>query len=884
MTSPLAALFAELTHRPPAGTAVASALVAPPHAAPRQALPATFPPWLRAALHAQGITQLAAHQAQALALLHRGTPVCLAAPAGSGRGVLRLLALLLACAGQAAAHALLVVPDALQGQRQLATLLAWNERLPPEVCLAASLLGGEDKPPQALPPLVLATPQGLHACLLAGHARWPAFFAGLRCVVVSDVHAYGGAPGAHLAHLLQRLQRLACHYGGQPHVLLTTAPLANAAHVARTLLGAPCALVAGEPVERQAQHRLLLQAGGDPLAVCRQLLDRHRELGVPLLLQGPATLGPALERLGLPLLALPAGASREAYHAAEQRLLQRQAVALFLPHEVPLAALRPLAVPSLGCLGLPDSLLRLHEDLAALASSGLPTLSTLVVQDATPLERYLLRYPEVYQDAWPQELVLAPAHPQVFQQHRHCALAELPPGPPQQAQKRPPPRFSLAHYEPPVEVVDSATGRPLAQLTAAQAFRAGFPGAVLLTREGPVRVEAASARRLRVRPAPAAPPTRSVVRATVTERQPVARQHCGAGWLAYGTLHYAETLVAYEHRLPARRSLHPLPARSRTLLTRGVWLELPEALPSHRAALHAVLHALLLVLPLALVGTEVRGGLFTEPSGEKRLLLADATAGGNGSAAAVYGARTRLLRLALQLLHLCDCPHGCPRCLEAVACDACSSGLPLPRREGAALLERLLGEVVPPLASVATPPSEPEPAFLYLCLSTQRRADEVGGWQHAHRLGLGVAVTYDARDGQYRCYTEETVAALIASLRQAECVVGANPRDFDYRVLQPYTDFSLATLPTLALLEEAARCLGFRPALGRLVAATLGIERPEDGRAAVAWLRAGETARVVQRCRRDLELLRALVEYGRRTGTLRCDDRRGQPLVLPVPW
>ena len=85
---------------------------------------------------------------------------------------------------------------------------------------------------QAVPRLVLTTPEMLHAGILAYHGGWRAFFQDLCYVVLADVHLCVGALGAHMAHLLRRLQRLANHYGAQPQYLLTSAPLANMEEVA----------------------------------------------------------------------------------------------------------------------------------------------------------------------------------------------------------------------------------------------------------------------------------------------------------------------------------------------------------------------------------------------------------------------------------------------------------------------------------------------------------------------------------------------------------------------------------------------------------------------------------------------------------------------------
>ena len=211
----------------------------------------------------------------------------------------------------------------------------------------------------------------------------------------------------------------------------------------------------------------------------------------------------------------------------------------------------------------------------------------------------------------------------------------------------------------------------------------------------------------------------------------------------------------------------------------------------------------------------------------------------------------------------------------------------LQRQAGIHLLQRLVAEAVPTFASVAAdaaPQHTQTARHVYLVLSTQKSAEDVGGWQHKHLLGLGVAVTYDTREGRYNVYTAETVAALLASLREADLVIGFNTRDFDYQVLQPYTDVPLATLPTLAVLDEVQRTLGFRLSLRHLVKETLGLERPDDSLRTLQWYQEGERERIVQQCRRDLELLRELVRYGTGTGTVFYRDQAGVRTAVPVHW
>jgi DEAD/DEAH box helicase domain-containing protein len=211
----------------------------------------------------------------------------------------------------------------------------------------------------------------------------------------------------------------------------------------------------------------------------------------------------------------------------------------------------------------------------------------------------------------------------------------------------------------------------------------------------------------------------------------------------------------------------------------------------------------------------------------------------------------------------------------------------LQRQAGIQLLHRLVGEAVPTFASVAEDAASRQaqtPRYLYLVLSTQKSAEDVGGWQHKHLLGLGVAVTYDTREGRYDVYTAETMPALLASLREADLVIGFNTHDFDYQVLQPYTEVPLATLPTLAVLDEVQHALGFRLSLRHLVKVTLGRERPDDSLQTLQWYQEGDRERIVQQCRRDLELLQALVRYGTDTGTVFYRDQAGVRTALPVHW
>jgi DEAD/DEAH box helicase domain-containing protein len=187
-----------------------------------------------------------------------------------------------------------------------------------------------------------------------------------------------------------------------------------------------------------------------------------------------------------------------------------------------------------------------------------------------------------------------------------------------------------------------------------------------------------------------------------------------------------------------------------------------------------------------------------------------------------------------------------------------------------------------PAAPARAAPPAPPP--LFLDVETQRSAEEVGGWHNTHLMRLALAVVHDAATGRFESYDESGVERLLARLFDAPLVVGFNVRRFDYAVLGAYTARRLGELPTFDLLDDLFERLGRRISLGHLAEATLGREKSGDGLQSLAWFRAGEIARVEAYCRRDVELLRDLFDFGRREGHVRFRTREGELVRLPVRW
>ncbi|MFQ5812309.1 MAG: ribonuclease H-like domain-containing protein [Anaerolineae bacterium] len=169
-------------------------------------------------------------------------------------------------------------------------------------------------------------------------------------------------------------------------------------------------------------------------------------------------------------------------------------------------------------------------------------------------------------------------------------------------------------------------------------------------------------------------------------------------------------------------------------------------------------------------------------------------------------------------------------------------------------------------------------------LETRRSFQEVGGRHNIHKLGLSVAVTYSTADAEYHHYTEETVADLIEELKAADLVVGFNVISFDYQVLTAYTDYPLRQLPTVDMLDDIYRTLGFRLSLDALATATLGVGKSADGLQAIRWWRQGKMQELFDYCQQDVKVTRQLYEFGRQNKYLQYRDRRWRMRRVPVNW
>ena len=152
-------------------------------------------------------------------------------------------------------------------------------------------------------------------------------------------------------------------------------------------------------------------------------------------------------------------------------------------------------------------------------------------------------------------------------------------------------------------------------------------------------------------------------------------------------------------------------------------------------------------------------------------------------------------------------------------------------------------------------------------------------------MGMALAVVEDLGTGEARSYREEQVERLIIDLLSADRVVGYNVKRFDYQVLEAYAGTgTFRRVPTLDLLEELHRFLGFRVKLADVAQATLGKTKSADGLRSLEWVREGRMDLVEEYCRQDVRVTGELYHFGRRHGYLLYPDKEARYLRVPVSW
>ncbi len=410
-------------------------------------LPAELSPQLREALRLRGISRLYSHQAEAWDAVQRGRHTVVVTPTASGKSLCYTLPVVDA-AIRSRAKALYLFPTKALAQDQVAELLELNRA--GNLGVRAYTFDG-DTPGDARQAIrlhgdiVVSNPDMLHQGMLPHHTKWAQFFENLRYVVIDEIHSYRGVFGSHLANVLRRLARICAFYGVEPTFILCSATIGNPQEHAENLIGQPVHAITDSGAPCGEKHVLLwnppvINPDLGLRASARSQVTRIARAAIRAKLKA---LVFAPSRLMVEVLTKylkdvfdndprkPARihAYRGGYLPTERRRTEQLMRAGQIDGLVSTSALE-LGV-DIGALdivllqGYPGSIAATWQRFGRAGRRQQGSIGVLVAS-SQPLDQYIVRHPEFFRAAPPEQARIAPDQPLILLDHIRCAAFELP--------------------------------------------------------------------------------------------------------------------------------------------------------------------------------------------------------------------------------------------------------------------------------------------------------------------------------------------------------------------------------------------------------------------------------------------------------------------------
>ena len=440
-----------------------------------------------------------------------------------------------------------------------------------------------------------------------------------------------------------------------------------------------------------------------------------------------------------PSLVPQVAAYRAGYLPEERRQLERQLQSGELVGVAATNALElGLDVSGLDAVvltGWPGTVASVWQQAGRAGRAGQGALAVFVARD-DPLDTYLVHHPEALFGRPVEATVLDPGNPYVLSPHLGCAAVELPLteadlplfGDPDEVRllladlvrrgvlrARPRGWFWTSRDRPevdirgtggpPVRLVERGTGRLLGTVDAEASHTQAHTGAVYLHQGESWVVDHLdledSVALVHAEEPDHTTSAREVTDITVVERLRT-RSFEGVD-LVFGTVDVTHQVVSYlKKRVGSGEVLgeEPLDLPERQLRTRAVWytvgLDLLEAAGIEWAdvpgAAHAAEHAAIGLLPLfATCDRWDIGGVSTAlhpDTGTCTVFVYDGHPGGAGFAEQGYVRGADWLRATREAIAACECPAGCPSCVQSPKCG--NGNEPLDKARAVQLLDVVL--------------------------------------------------------------------------------------------------------------------------------------------------------------------------------------------------
>ncbi|GAB7339921.1 hypothetical protein MBLNU457_6444t1 [Dothideomycetes sp. NU457] len=198
---------------------------------------------VNALYNTRNISQLYAHQAEAINNLYQGHNVIVSTSTSSGKSLIYQIPVLHELERNPDARAMYIFPTKALAQdqrRSLKDMMRLMDGLQDMVCETfdgdtpmadRNYIRDEGR-------IIFTNPDMLHITILPQEEAWRTFLQNLRFVVVDELHVYNGLFGAHVALIMRRLRRI-CAAIGNRHVkfISCSATVANPEEHMKTIFG-----------------------------------------------------------------------------------------------------------------------------------------------------------------------------------------------------------------------------------------------------------------------------------------------------------------------------------------------------------------------------------------------------------------------------------------------------------------------------------------------------------------------------------------------------------------------------------------------------------------------------------------------------------------------
>lgn len=173
--------------------------------------------------------------------------------------------------------------------------------------------------------------------------------------------------------------------------------------------------------------------------------------------------------------------------------------------------------------------------------------------------------------------------------------------------------------------------------------------------------------------------------------------------------------------------------------------------------------------------------------------------------------------------------------------------------------------------------------MVFYDVETQKRADEVGGWDRADLMLISIAVTFSELDG-FKVWYEKDTRDMIRYMSEFDLVVSFNGNNFDSKVLSHYGEVSVLNQRSFDVAEYLSARLKHRVRLESVATATLGAGKSADGLLALQWWKEGRVDEIIEYCKQDVKVLRDVVEFGKEHGYILYNDTEQNAVKVAVEW